>query len=394
MNKNNCFANTKPCSGCGACYAICPVGAIAYRLSNFGFYEAFLDREKCVSCGKCVQVCPKYVQHENQIDKNTFSVYSFVHQNAQALMESSSGAASSALAGLAQKEGYRIAGVEYNYADNMAQASLANTAQDVEKFKGSKYLQASTRIYKDLLQLPGKWLVFGTPCQLIGLALAAEQKSRRDDFLLVDCFCHGVPSYEVWHKFLDYIDIAHPQDVSFRSKKGGWHNFYMHIKGKEKIYQADVRTNPFYQLFFSDLLLNDACYTCRAKSSKFSDIRLGDFWGANYDLTEKGVSLVLPLSDRGRVWMEKLATMGTLKDIGNLRAKIVKSQSAFVQTKCNVSERGKLLTAFVDESFGQAFALYKTGLSGKKILAMKFKAVLPLWLSKYMRFLAHKAKGY
>ena len=188
--------------------------------------------------------------------------------------------------------------------------------------------------------------------------------------------------------------MERPTAVEFRAKQGGWHNFCMRIQAGSKTYQADARTNPFYQLFFSDLLLNEACYTCRAKSAAYADIRLGDFWGADYDLTDNGVSLVVPLSAQGSVWLGQLAAAGTLKDMGYCRHKIVKSQSAFAQTFCKKEWRKKLLAAFAQQSFGEAFARYQAGLSNQKKWALRLKAILPLPLAKYVRFVTHKLKGY
>ena len=394
MGKNNCFANNNPCSGCAACYSVCPVGAICLERNSDGFFEARVNAEKCISCGKCVQVCPKYFQQEKQLDKNAFSIYSFVYNETSVLKESSSGAAGWALTEQAVAQGYAVAGVVYDPATDTAKVQLAQTLQQAQAFKGSKYLQADTSVYKDLLKREGKFMVFGTPCQIAGLSKALDQAKRRDDFLLVDCFCHGVPSYLMWHAFLKHIGIEHPKRVDFRSKKGGWHNYYMEIISTEKTYRADVRKNPFYALFFSDLLLNKACYTCTAKSATFADIRLGDFWGADYDLTDKGVSLVVPLSARGQQWTESLKKKGTLKDIRTLRGKIVKSQSAFSSTVCKKALRAELLEMLKQKDFVQALILYRAGMSAKKKLVLKVKSLLPLWCAKYVRFVAHKLKGY
>ena len=42
------------CLNCGACYSICPVGAISFKED----YSISFDQEKCVSCGLCVDACP------------------------------------------------------------------------------------------------------------------------------------------------------------------------------------------------------------------------------------------------------------------------------------------------------------------------------------------------
>ena len=392
MKKNNCFTSATPCSGCGACYAVCSVSAITYSINSNGFYEAHVNENACVSCGKCVQVCPKYIQDNQSLNPYTFPVFSFVHHNQESVVNSSSGAAAWALSELAFEKGYQIVGVEYDLASNTARTSLAKNLTEAQKFRGSKYIQANTQTYKDLLQLPGKFIVFGTPCQIAGLAKASEQIHRRDDFLLVDCFCHGVPSYLVWHKFLAHIAIREPKTVLFRSKTGGWHNYCMQIDGGNKSYTADARTNPFYQLFFSDLLLNDACYTCRAKSSAYADIRLGDFWGSSYDLTETGVSLVIPLSTKGSDWIEKLTSKGNLQRKDRLRSRVLKSQSAFSQTKCKKAQRKILLTALTHQTFEQVLAKYQAGLSTKKNIVNRIKAHLPLWTSKHVRFLIHSIR--
>ena len=392
MSKNNCFVNTNPCSGCGACYAVCPVSAIKTEINKNGFYEATVNEDKCISCGKCVKVCTKYIGQENQIDRDNFPVYSFVYGNKETLKNSTSGAASWALIETAISQGYKIAGVEYDYSSDTAKTFIAQDLKQAQKSKGSKYLQADTRIYKDILKENGKFLVFGTPCQIAGFAKAVQVNNRREDFLLVDCFCHGVPSYLVWNNLLKYIGIEHPQDVAFRSKKGGWHSFYMEISGKDKVYKADARTNPFYKFFFSDLLLNDSCYTCKTKSACFADIRLGDFWGADCDLTEEGVSLVLPLSDLGKEYLKLLQCKGQLKDISNLRGKIIKSQSAFKDTPQKKERREKLFSVLKQQGLSAALSCYYNGQSFKTKAAAKLKALLPLFVAKYVRFITHKIK--
>lgn len=394
MHKNNCFSNFNPCTGCGACYAVCPVSAIFYRLNQKGFYEAFVDEEKCVSCGKCVKACPKYIQNENQLDKNTFRAYSFVHQNPSFLAESASGAAAWALTEMAISKGYQVVGVEYNHNSNTARTVCAHTLKEAEKFKGSKYIQADTRIYKELLKKSGKFMVFGTPCQLAGLSQAAILQNRREDFLLVDCLCHGVPSYNVWQKFLEHIKIKNPISVSFRSKKGGWHNFFMEIKSADRTYYTDARKNPFYKLFFSGLLLNDSCYVCRVKSATYCDIRLGDLWGSKYDLNDRGVSVVLPISERGQSWIEKLSNAGCLQDSSCLRSKIVKSQSSFSNKQIKEKQREKLLTCFTNQPFEIAFSCYQAGLSKRRYFVNFIKSLCPLFIIKYIRFFVHKIKGY
>lgn len=45
------------CCGCAACYSICPVGAIAMKQDEKGFWYPNVDENKCIGCQKCIHVC-------------------------------------------------------------------------------------------------------------------------------------------------------------------------------------------------------------------------------------------------------------------------------------------------------------------------------------------------
>lgn len=63
MKEESLFYGKKEnCSGCTACYAICPVHAITMLEDEEGFYYPFIEKEKCVTCGKCVKICPNHQQ--------------------------------------------------------------------------------------------------------------------------------------------------------------------------------------------------------------------------------------------------------------------------------------------------------------------------------------------
>lgn len=48
------------CSGCGACYSICPVGAVTMREDGEGFLYPSVERSKCIDCGLCETMCAEY----------------------------------------------------------------------------------------------------------------------------------------------------------------------------------------------------------------------------------------------------------------------------------------------------------------------------------------------
>lgn len=66
------------------------------------------------------------------------------------------------------------------------------------------------------------------------------------------------------------------------------------------------------QAFLSNLILRPSCYACPVKNGKSgSDLTIGDFWGADDIFPEyvddKGVSLVMPMSSKGKLFFEELS---------------------------------------------------------------------------------------
>lgn len=52
------FDKKEKCSGCTACYAICPRGAILMAEDKEGFLYPKIDADQCIRCNKCLKVCP------------------------------------------------------------------------------------------------------------------------------------------------------------------------------------------------------------------------------------------------------------------------------------------------------------------------------------------------
>ena len=46
------------CSGCTACYSICPKKAITMKEDEEGFLYPSINKSKCINCGLCEKVCP------------------------------------------------------------------------------------------------------------------------------------------------------------------------------------------------------------------------------------------------------------------------------------------------------------------------------------------------
>jgi len=48
----------KKCCGCGACEAICPLGAIEMKDNEEGFLYPNIVVNKCIKCKMCINICP------------------------------------------------------------------------------------------------------------------------------------------------------------------------------------------------------------------------------------------------------------------------------------------------------------------------------------------------
>lgn len=382
----NCVEKPTPCTGCGVCQAICPQKAIHLELNQESFWTAVLDKTKCVDCQKCLSVCPKFTDSFPPSPAfDTLPLYAAYSQEEQP--SSSSGGIAAEITKWAFLNGYKVAGVQYNYQRQCAETIIAENLEQAHAFKGSKYLQSDcTNAFEQVLKRTEKFVVFGTPCQIAALHLAASLTGRRKDLILVDFFCHGVPSYQLWKAFV----AQQPEEIrqiNFRSKKRGWHTFTMEINGKI------IKKNSFYELFFSDLLLGEQCYNCESrKSFAFADIRLGDFWGSAFDLRNDGVSAVCALTFKGNELLKTLQYK--IQDIFHMHLhKIcVKNQQAFQPQYCLVHTRYSILEMLKKDNLMSALHLYRSTLSTKKRIINLLKAFLPNTIKNAMRYCCHFVK--
>lgn len=307
-----------PCSSCGVCAIACPTNCITISLNEDGFYRPIVDAEKCTSCGICKKVCYQYLETSEPFvnyfrDKAIYGAWS---KDEETRLASSSGGVGHELIKAALQNGYQACGVIFDAEKDTCMHQIAQSEQEAENFRSSKYLQSYTPEAFSQFKKDEKYLVVGTPCQIYGLRQWLRLKKWEDHFILIDFFCHGTPTYLLWKKYQEYIRKKYAlrafKEVKFRSKeKSSWHKNAMKISdinNKDYLQTRAFSKDIFFKFFLSDTCLNEACYQCRLRLDfSASDIRLADFWGKKYIGNEDGVTLIAINTDKGKqVWFDTI----------------------------------------------------------------------------------------
>lgn len=220
------------CTGCSACGLICPNGAISLTINNEGFYVPIIDTKYCVNCGLCKEVCYKFLEvtsiPEKQFQEN--HVFAVINNYVEQMREVSTTGIATVIAKKYFTEDKNVVGVSFSPMESKCFHKLAVNLDDINSFRGSKYIQSQCfGAFKELLDSQVEGVVFGTPCQIYGLRKVLSMKGRDKDFLLVDLFCLGVPSLNLWKAYISFLqrifNIKDILEISFRDKTQGWHKY-------------------------------------------------------------------------------------------------------------------------------------------------------------------------
>lgn len=312
------------CFGCGVCAMACGQKIIDIRLNDEGFYEPYItDQLKCTDCGICVDVCA-FSHNDYALKKEVIKAYGAWSKEYAVRRKCSSGGVGFELGRYLINKGYKVIGCRYNVETNRAEHYVASDILGLIPSIGSKYIQSYTVDAFKEINRKEKYLLTGTPCQIESFRRYIQKFRCENNFILMDFFCHGVPSMLVWDKYVKLVEqkVGKLTYVSWRNKQMGWHDSWAmgidgekHDKHEGKYDSVDsliqeketyissrwTQNDIFYNLFLGTFCGNPACTkNCRFKYDKSSaDIRIGDAWGKTYSKNEDGVSAVITFTEKG-----------------------------------------------------------------------------------------------
>lgn len=271
----NICQSEENCTGCLACYNICPVDAIETKQTKFGELRPQINTEKCIHCQKCIRVCSSINNVQKEAPIKVFAAFAAQAQNRK---DASSGGVASLLSNTFFRKGKKVFGVCFKKKEPVY--CLLKTQNDIEKSKGSKYVAPSIgyiyRNVKDELSKDEDVLFIGTPC--IVSALKSYLGCDPSNLYTIDLVCHGVAPWEYLDEHLKKIRITEFDDIKFRGEK----DYYLTVLDarKKKIYSKFFENDMYFYPMMKGISLQKCCTLCPYTTQyRTGDITLGDFWG-------------------------------------------------------------------------------------------------------------------
>ncbi|MCC8094201.1 MAG: Coenzyme F420 hydrogenase/dehydrogenase, beta subunit C-terminal domain [Tannerellaceae bacterium] len=239
-------------------------------------------------------------------------VYATKHTNELVRAASRSGGVFTALSDLVLERGGVIYGCVLTK-DFRTVHMRADSVESRNLMRGSKYIQSElSDTYKSVISdlAEGREVLFsGTSCQVAGLRSFLSRDY--ENLICIDIVCHGVPSKNVWVKYLDWQEKKAGKKVAavnFRDKENfGWR---AHTETLIMDDGSKVCSEVFKNLFYGHTMLRPCCYECPYKDVIHpGDITIADYWGIEKAAPEfddnRGVSLVFVNNKKGKVLFEK-----------------------------------------------------------------------------------------
>lgn len=263
------------CSGCFACMNICPKDAISAAADEYGVTGPQIDASKCIECGACIRVCPANHPVSRTVPSACYAAWS---RDKTEREKSTSGGIASEIS----KQAVIRNGVVYGAAfdENLKLChSAAENQEDLEKFRGSKYVQSAVgytmREIREKLREGRTVLFVGTPCQAAGLRNYLGKDY--ENLWIVDLICHGTPPAAYLEDHIRHVTGGRKAEkISFRDGT----EYCLTVRDSDGIIYKKTANCDYYLLaFLRGIIQRPNCSRCvYASSSRCADISLGDFW--------------------------------------------------------------------------------------------------------------------
>lgn len=360
--------NKAECTGCFACYNVCPVNAIRMVEDKEGFKYPKVDKTKCINCGLCDKTCPLLNKRKKEEENRTSTpkVIAAWSKNEYTRLDSTSGGTFSELAKVIYKENGYVVGAVYNK-EWMVEHIISDDIKDLDKIRSSKYLQSNIgdtfKRIREKLEEGKKVLICGSPCQISGLY--NYLKKDYQNLYTCDFICRGMNSPKIFKKYIQDLEKRYHSKVAkikFKNKIHGWHNFSTRVDFKNgKTYIGGRYVDSYMVGYLKyNAFIRPCCYECQFKDMpKVADITLADFWGIDeIDKSldnNQGTSMVLLNSKKGEELFEKVKP--------NMCYKEIKSDKVFEGNVCANKPVEK--TSIRDKVFEEIDSLTYKQLSNK-----------------------------
>ena len=218
-----------------------------------------------------------------------------------------------------------VFGARYNEAFATVHAK-ADRMPECVPMRGVKYAYGETEgIYDQAvscLRQQKPVLFTGTACQIARLYARLDGKDH-PMLLTADMVCGGAADPAVFAAYLKYVEEkngAPATAVDMSGKPMGLGRATVRVGSESGTYEVPVERDPFLRVYRAGLCLMPECYNCpHREERRGSDLTLGSFPGGRKHIPElyddKGASLVLAHTQKGRDMMEALVRRAIVREI-------------------------------------------------------------------------------
>ena len=240
------------------------------------------------------------------------AVYAGYLDNDAEILTCSSGGIATALSRKMIRDGGYVAGAAYSEDFHSARYEIADSLEQLERFKGSKYVDVDKgTVYQDVKKLldEGKRvLFFGVPCMVA--AMRAFLKEEYPNLITCEMVCEGPTTADVHTQYIEHLEKKFGSkvvDFSVRRKRDSWTPKYLYAKFENgAVYEKEFRRTEYGFAF--KVKGKPACYQCKFKANgRTGDIMLGDFWGAKQEdpfWNKNGVSVIFVHTEKGHSFLK------------------------------------------------------------------------------------------
>lgn len=376
------------CAGCGACYGMCPSGAIEMCETLDGRIEPRLIESACNDCGACHSVCPQSgmsARMAESLDRMmtgpVVNALLAMPLDRSVFLEGQTNGTVRTLIRYALQSGFADAALcvcEGGKDPLRPSVGVIRSADELQRIAKSKYCPVN---FGDAIRYirasEGKYIIVGLGCQMQALERAIERSSviRTRVKLRIGLFCDRILKYRAADFLLRKAGVDAGNVTSFDYRHKEWRGYPGDVRVVDatgRVVNVDMAWRRQLPLFYTP----SACRLCVDKLNILSDIALGDPWGIKTGRLVRAATIA-----RTRVGADFLAdaeAAGSIDTVECSSAQIARGQRVDRRrAQCRAYKREMLRRGFAIPAVLRSLAVSRD--RGKSRLGESLGLRISLW---------------